>query len=359
MKSQNNYFPQLDGLRFLAVGAVLFCHWAQDIPSLHGSAIYLGDVGVNLFFVLSGFLITGILLQSKRKNLKTGQTLVVFYIRRTLRIFPLYYGVLFLCYIVKMPNERIFNLHLLTYTFNYATAMSDQDAGYMRHLWSLSVEEQFYIFFPLIVLFLKEKQLKNFFCFLIIGSIVSRGIIYISFPDKSKAWVASVMFTPACLDCFGLGALLAFHTKNRNASLKILLKKKWMFITSAFISMILFYMVLRSGFNIYTTLFYRFAMAVFFFWLIGKAGASPFSGLPGRILTYKPIIYLGRISYGIYVFHYFMPIIASHFHIPGGRLLYLPITVAIAAVSYHLYELPINNIKKHFPYQTLRPFTSP
>ncbi len=151
------YMKQLDGLRFLAVSAVMFGHWTLTIPALKTFDLYSATFGVNLFFVLSGFLIAQILLKNKQQE-KPAAILRTFYIRRFLRIFPLYYAVVFVGILINLPGARAYFLSLVTYTANYPFGIST-NLGYLSHLWSLCVEEQFYIFSPSL-LYLFQPEIK-------------------------------------------------------------------------------------------------------------------------------------------------------------------------------------------------------
>ena len=150
--NQNSYVKSLDGLRFLAVSLVLLDHWSNYKLGFPAS-----NLGVSLFFVLSGYLITGILLKSKDKdqanNFGHAKSLKLFYIRRTLRIFPLYYFILAVLYLTNEPAVRANIFWLATYMTNNYIAYTQQWMGSFDHLWSLAVEEQFYLFFPFVIFF--------------------------------------------------------------------------------------------------------------------------------------------------------------------------------------------------------------
>ena len=144
------YIKQLDGFRFVAITSVVISHF---ISAEIVNRFPLG-YGVMFFFVLSSFLITRILLLTKRLNEIDSNwrffSLRQFYIRRFLRIFPVYYLLILFMFVINWAPVREIILYLLTYTTNFKIG-SGFDAGYFDHLWSLAVEEQFYIFFPFIV----------------------------------------------------------------------------------------------------------------------------------------------------------------------------------------------------------------
>jgi len=189
---------QLDGLRFLAVGAVMFGHWTEAFPSLAKFDLFAATGGVNLFFVLSGFLISEILMVNKRESRNTVAVLKNFYARRFLRIFPLYYLVIGLSVLFSIPKSRLFFFYLITYTFNYPTGLLRAATGNMAHLWSLSVEEQFYIFFPFVILLIPQRLQLRFYYFLLLISIGFRVAAFFIFEQGGVAQWVSYAFTPGC-----------------------------------------------------------------------------------------------------------------------------------------------------------------
>lgn len=144
------YFKQLDGLRFIAVFLVLIQHFATFVGR-HFSA---GYYGVDLFFVISGFLITTILIKS---NEPFGRAYKKFIGRRTIRIFPIYYLTIFLLYIIGDKDVHQWFIYCITYTYNYAWNYFNIPVNSISHFWSLGVEEQFYLFWPFIILGLRTR----------------------------------------------------------------------------------------------------------------------------------------------------------------------------------------------------------
>ncbi len=198
------YLPQLDGLRTVAVGLVLVWHWLPGyaLPWLDG------EFGVRLFFVMSGLLITGILLDARTKSEQGIGTrfgvLHAFYIRRALRIFPVYYATLFVTYALGFDSVCDGLAWHLTYTSNMLFALKGEWSGYALHLWALSVEEQFYLVWPWAVLFAPRRYL--------IGCAV--GAIGIGVASKSLLLaagqpVAANVLTVSALDTLGIGAFFA------------------------------------------------------------------------------------------------------------------------------------------------------
>jgi peptidoglycan/LPS O-acetylase OafA/YrhL len=204
------YKIQIDGLRFYAVVSVLIGHWiAWDAYNPIVKNTPWGH-GVILFFVLSGFLITNILLNQKEaienKQTTIAGALKTFYIRRFFRIFPIYYFLIFFLYYINYPKTREIFLWLLTYTSNIYQGITNEYVGHFNHFWSLAVEEQFYIFWPLLIFIVPKKHLMSFFTTIIIISFLSRMWCLI---DRPEDWMLGAYFTPNLLLPLVLGAILA------------------------------------------------------------------------------------------------------------------------------------------------------
>src|SRR5689334_6993090 len=159
------YMPQLDALRALAVLAVMVHHFLPVDRFIPPDYITLGFLAVRLFFVLSGFLITGILL-SYRSDTRDN-ALRRFYLRRVLRIFPIYYLTLFIALALQVRAIQLGAFWHLTYLSNYVAPFHPEWMGPASHFWTLAVEEQFYFVWPFIVLFVPRKYLAG----TIIGTI--------------------------------------------------------------------------------------------------------------------------------------------------------------------------------------------
>lgn len=358
--------PQLDALRFFAVLGVMVAHnWhPRRLPWLLGDLDWAG-LGVRLFFVLSGFLITGILLDCRNEAEKnkgtTGFFIRQFYIRRILRIFPIYYLVVFITLIVDLPPAREIWVWLLTYTSNIYITIHNEWIGRLGHFWSLAVEEQFYLVWPWIVLFVPRKRLVPILLFFIALAPVYRLYAYINFPfDIGAMDFKAATFPFGNLDSLAIGAILAFAWNSK--------------LPKETLQKYLAFAVLPAGVVLYTLslVLYHYdiapvvffvigdlAAALIFAWLVNAAGLG-FKGWTGKLLEFSPFIYLGKISYGIYVYHYFMPLILVPVLGRFGYELYVPgrmnfilstiLTIAIASISWHWIEAPINGLKKRFTY---------
>ena len=196
--------PSLDGLRAVSISLVIFSHLCGTRHFLPlkelGHTNDLGNLGVRIFFVISGYLITGLLL--KELDRTGGISLCQFYARRTLRIFPAAFAFLFAVTLLQLPLKPGDMLHAVTYTSNY----HPNPAWTLGHLWSLSVEEQFYLLWPtVLVLFGRKKGLLAALCAVAAAPIIRVADFYIfALPGE----VIGRQFQTA-MDAIAVGCLLA------------------------------------------------------------------------------------------------------------------------------------------------------
>jgi peptidoglycan/LPS O-acetylase OafA/YrhL len=159
------HFKQIDSLRAIAVTMVFLYHWLPSVVLFQDW--HLGSLGVSVFFVLSGFLITKILLTEKEKIDNNKQTLAnafkLFYTRRTLRIFPIYYLLLLFLFALNFQEVRSEILWHVTYSSNVLYYLNGNFSNGLSHLWSLCVEGQFYLVWPILLFLVPFKHLKIFF----------------------------------------------------------------------------------------------------------------------------------------------------------------------------------------------------
>jgi peptidoglycan/LPS O-acetylase OafA/YrhL len=362
--------PGLDGLRAVAFLLVF---------ALHADYLQVGWVGVQFFFVLSGFLITGILLDMK-KSLRPREYFAKFYGRRFLRIFPLYYFYLLLMVGVTL---WLVSLHfrpgymkiflgqvrygfLYVYDFFFATSFA-RSSNFLDHFWSLSVEEQFYIFWPLLILFVPEKAMKKLFLsFIVLGPFFRLVLFLIQrsgmfhFPADPASWfIYPLPFSH--IDAFAFGAYI-----NRYPIPKA--KKQFFILLGALpligyaaqyiatgeigrISAFGFPLFLDNSYQFiwgYSLLNYFFAVTIY---MVAKEKVFV------RFLDWKPMQYLGKISYGLYVYHAPLLWFAGRIRDlripeptakPLAALIAFVATLLVASASYHLMEKPILNLKDRF-----------
>jgi peptidoglycan/LPS O-acetylase OafA/YrhL len=364
--SDKSYMIQLDGLRAVAIGLVIFSHYTDVILPLAGFDHFLGATGVTLFFVLSGFLITQILIGNREKQEQSNGFIIrQFYIRRFLRIFPLYYFVILLGVQLDIPTSREHILPLVTYLPNWLLGTEGNNLRFYSHLWSLGVEEQFYIFFPLFFLLVSRKHMKTLFISLMIVAIISRVVVifweyYLNQQDLTN-WVAH-RITPCCLDPFGIGAMLAFLRFYYPERTREWLKKAILPVLSLLFLGIACFLWAANQHNTFISLsniiFNRTLISLASVWIIGVASFSDFKGFQGKFLENRMIVYIGKISYGIYVYHFIIPYFFTSYapfgsnalNLITSRILYVVLSLLIASVSWFLFEKPINDLKRYFSY---------
>lgn len=352
------YIKEFDSLRAFAVISVMFAHYLGQYKILS----YFGTSGVTLFFVLSGFLITQILIAEKEKfsisyphNMsKMGNVLKVFYVRRSLRIFPIYYILLAVLFILNVDSARgYWEFHVL-YLSNFFYSFY-HPFDHLAHFWSLAVEEQFYLIWPLMILFLPVKVNRiSFFCILILLSILFKIWMLCLYPGSD----AYYFLMPACIEAFAAGALVV-ELMNKKISAQLLTSymalSLFMFVCLQILPIIHPSAVLTFIGKILTrTAFSAFSVTLLLMILQGVN-----MGFVRRLLTYKPLIFLGKISYGIYIYHHFVPSLQRylqdrwHLNLSGSGfnlLLHFLISFGIAYVSFVVIESPINKLKKRFAY---------
>jgi peptidoglycan/LPS O-acetylase OafA/YrhL len=353
------YEKSLDGYRAIAVGLVILFHWITQQSNL--SWLPLGVIGVTMFFVLSGFLITGILVKAKDEGGTPLRIFKNFYIRRSLRIFPIYYVfviLVFSIYGVDYPHQP---MYVLTYTTNiyfFKSGVWDR----FSHLWSLAVEEQFYLIWPFVLLFSKRSTKFLLIGFIIVG-VLSRIILYLISPG----YEFNTVLTPTCFDAFAIGGLLSIYTLAPESKEKLTFFKILNFAAVFSVIVFVFNLILELPFE---QISQRFSLSIMFAWIINLLYNKEMSLLK-KIFSFPPLVYLGKISYGLYLYHqgftiafYFwvQKLMAKyHLYYPfteqtifpyvGGiwqNIFYLIFLICIASFSWYCLENPLNKLKKHF-----------
>ena len=345
-----SYKKQLDGLRFISFLAVFFYH---NNPN----KFWFGSYGLPLFFVLSGFLITGILLENEGNSVP--RRLFTFYVRRFLRIFPAYYLLLIVLLILgKLPFVRwnffyLFNVKLFLLSLQNGLGPflhHWQSSGV--HFWTLCVEEQFYLLYPLILLLTPRIWRVRLLVAFLMASIACRMVL--------SRWLSASYFgvlLPVCGEYLLWGALVTYLSKKE---MPARIRPSAILYGGLAMLVLLFLrgkpdmpagtLPFRTA-NLPTLYGIGFSLLVWGLW----AGED---SVLARFLSWKPIAYLGKISYGLYLVHLFTWELGSSLArtlpplaLLKPSLMRFLLTAALASLSWHLYESPINNLKKHFPYE--------
>jgi len=326
---------------------VLFEHFGVALPAL----LRFGPLSVRFFFVLSGYFITLSLwkLQAEITESNSGSFLPVcrFYLARFLRIGPPFYLALVVGALFGIEEVRTNFLWLATFQANNYIAYIGYWPDAISHFWSLAVQEQFYMIWPVIVLTLPRRWfLPAMAGFIVFGLVFRIYCIATAAPTLTR-WVTIF----GCFDSFAVGALIAYLRQSRLLDRMRFLSRTTLFAMplAAFGCFFLgrALMTLPET-NIFLSLT-ESVDAVFLAWLLAIS-LGGIQGRYGRFLSWSPIVYVGRISYGIYVYHVFVIIVVSPLLIPYGFsvdhfaaariLILLAVTLGLSSLSWHFMEKP-------------------
>jgi peptidoglycan/LPS O-acetylase OafA/YrhL len=344
MKSNLKYYENLDGLRGIAALMVLVFHFfgysvSDYIPNVgfpYRKTAEFGQHGVSLFFVLSGFVITRILLKNKGENNYFRN----FYWRRALRIFPLYYGFLLFWYYLKPfilaepMKPFIVQVPFYLYLQNFEWLTGFLQAG-PAHFWTLAVEEHFYLFWPLIVFLVPTKHLKPLI-FVLILLIIPLKFYFIS----KGISVNKTTFTR--IDQIMLGALLAIFEFNGSLfGRKEYFEKVFKWTLISILPLSVFVYITSKYIPDVKEVFKYNLLGLIFYALIGLLIIRPDFKI-NIFLKSNILQYLGKISYGIYVWHLFVLLFFGKYF--SFKIIFLDLlmcivtTIIIAHISFYYYE---------------------
>jgi peptidoglycan/LPS O-acetylase OafA/YrhL len=351
----------LDTLRAFALGLVMVEHFGGR-PLNDYIPIGAGSVGVGCFFTLSGFLITGILLESfDARPGARGAVWLDFYARRLLRLVPAYYAVIVALVLIGIAPVA----HSWPWDAAYLTNVYIARGGTDTVFWSLSVEEQFYLFWPFAIAFAPRRWLPAVIVGLMAFSLLFKlGVLVAGFDPGS-----ATRLLPGHLVLLGAGCMLAVvsyrggfanrFTWYAGGTRAVFTAAAWTALGLAVLSWIFF--PKDGGLVRYFT--NDLLCGTFYAWLVLTCAI----GVGGR---WKPVFdspvlqYVGRISYGLYLVHNWMPDVVTRIFGPMPKYqaapLVLAMTFGVCILSWHLFEKPILGLKRFFWNAPLdRPRTAP
>ena len=373
-RAPTGYVPEVDALRGIAMTLVIFIH-CKLAP--------FGWMGVWLFYVVSGFSVTTSLFGGRQRASSIGAAVRGFYARRAFRIWPLYFAFVGINIVVLLAvgwTEPLREVPwLLSFTYNlkmiFTVYTPQTEWGAFSHLWTLSVEQQFYLVFPLLLL-VRTRTARRF---LLLGMIALAPLIRATFGhwvislgwDAERVAFAVYAFAPAHFDAFAIGTLIALFRAEITADCRIAYAVTALaaLITVAYGGVYATIGVIQAGQlsldalrNVFSGILYGQGREIFGYWVPDSIGAAALTGiLCGqpfwlRICRLPGLQAIGRISYGGYIFH--IPVLmilgalVPFYSVPATSLRGIgvhiglfacayPITIGAAWLSYTFFERPV------------------
>jgi peptidoglycan/LPS O-acetylase OafA/YrhL len=353
-KTERSYYPALDGLRGLAILLVVVYHNFGFI-----NYFFLGWLGVDLFFVLSGFLITDILLKTQNDP----NYLRNFYGRRLLRIFPLYYLVLII-FLLILPafrppinlnyytqNQLWFWTYLQNWLFVFKPIPLDSLA--LSHFWSLAVEEQFYLIWPFVILFIKKPKPLFFLMFSLLLAVVAGRFLIWTFHIEKLAYFN--LYTFSRIDGICIGSMLAL-LRQFNISFLSKHTSKLVF-TLAALNFLFFFFNRATNFSFPFLAIVGYTTFAIIFGLLVNEALSRENKVVQFIFNNSILKFFGTVSYGLYIFHWPIYLLIKSQNWWSNALftsLFATlIAIAVSILSFYFFETPLLRLKKHFKYTHL------
>ena len=342
---KSTYHPHLDGLRALAILGILFEHFDLPLPLM----FRCGPLSVRFFFVLTGYFITMSLWRVRREMTNSDEGFLPlgrYYLARLLRTGPPFYLSLVIGALFGIEEVRTNFIWLATFQANNYIAWLGYWPDAISHYWSLAVQEQFYFLWPIVVLALPKRWFLPLMTAFIIFGLGFRIVCILENTTTLARWVTLL----GCIDSFAVGALIAYMKESK------ILERMWRSKTLVFamplIACACFFlgralMTLPED-NIWlaTT---ESVDAIFLAWVLSVSLVG-MKGRYARLLSWAPLVYLGKISYGIYVYHVFIIVLVSPLLVPLGMsedhnafgriAILLVLTVTASSLSWHWLEQP-------------------
>lgn len=370
--SGQRYIPGVDGLRALAVTIVV---------AFHAGAFPLGWFGVWIFFVISGFVITRSLLSSEATPRPLGTALKDFYAKRFFRIIPLYALIIALAMIVTGVSGVLKDQYwpqfasLASFTFTFFRMWSGYIHSEMTgHLWSLSTEEHFYFLFPLLFLLVPRKRLVAVMVGVIVAAVFVRAGVHAIYENLTPVnpaiqtpnfrSTAVYQFSLGHFDAFAMGVILALcekwviARKNLFTQMIVVMIVAW----AAYVLIIGTDPRYENPFMSIMMAYYRWG-DVFLYTILSFSAAAAIVGVIRNVgwlsapLKWKPVVFIGKISYGVYIFHLpvqFLlistlfkdqPVFTDRIVAIGMFAASMPLTVAAATLSFYFFERPMQRLR--------------
>jgi len=375
LKSEKVYFPNLDGLRFIAFllvflqhGFYIFFKNFEGVSFFTDQMIRLlfvnGGTGVQIFFVLSGFLITYLIL--KEVEYKGRLNLSFFYMRRTLRIWPLYFATVLFAFVIYPFLKGLLGIHsdLCSRPWYYFTFLSNFDSIHIAKscpgrdamtqgiVWSVSIEEQFYLFWPVLFFTFPRKMYWAIFPLVIFASLAFK---LFNRTDETVLY----FHTLSVVSDLAIGGLAAWLMLNASRLRTLIGEQSKTFIIGCYllIAAVLFFNDLIFTFK-GSTIAYRLITDFFWAYIIIEQNFSKHSFY--KLGSFKTITYWGKYTYGLYMLHPVAILIVDildrvmHLNVPVYWMLTMKgivsfaLSLLIARLSFHLFEMPFLRLKEKF-----------
>jgi len=366
------HLPALDGVRGLAVILVLVVHLMNSNDALTQSSLInvamafrsLGWMGVDLFFVLSGFLITGILYETVNRP----SFMRNFYARRFLRIVPLYYGALVFLFAftgplgIRWDGTKLALLGYLQNTPHWLDRMNVTVSTYCGHFWSLAVEEQFYLVWPVVVLLVRDRR-KLLVTALLLSALALAGRVFAVSHGMNPEY--TYRMTIFRMDSLLMGACLALIVAHPSGKRALRIAPSVFAVTFG-LTLTISLIVRPGNFEPINSKFFNSVgyslLAIAFAGLVGSVLRT--NSRFETVFSNSLLRWFGTYSYGIYIFHFIIlgilglgprKFLAEHFHskavaVVGAAIPALALTLLCAWLCYHLFEQPLLGLKRHFGY---------
>lgn len=336
--------PSLDGFRAISIILVVLCHecYSAGFPKNYIDIAAKGAVGVTIFFVISGFLITYLLLVEDAKN--GNINVKAFYNRRIFRILPVYF--LYVSFILLWRN--IENIHIsrndLLHVFSFTVNFDPGISKFLGHFWTLSIEEQFYIFWPAVLIFFR-KHLKVILIILISYSSIVR-IISLKFGSYDIITLAPFFSSSDAIFIGSLGGIMFFERPNI-CKHKVFSSYSAQFIAIGIFVLFLFLKGYPSKFAVISVPFSDTFISLSVIFLIFSY-LTPSGNLIFKMLNSKMLVHIGVLSYSIYVWQQFFDDGNGNVHVFWRTFPYNILVIYVVSLgSYYLWEMKFLKLRKY------------